>query len=155
MIPWILCGLLLVSYWPLWRSAQRHALATAGAALGDIGAERDELRVQVERAREEAGEARDQKSRYFDKISGIEKEMTGWKNLYREQAIGHGNAQALMMNVIEHQQKLLRAKGVRFDVPEVLRALREEFQATHELPSKDAEALMVLAEKKQPALGAG
>lgn len=88
------------------------------------------LRVQLDAAR-------DKTSRYFDLISEMEKERNGWHKLHQEECIGHGNAQNLMMGTIEDMARTMSAKGLRFQIPRVLHAVREEFLQSFELPARE------------------
>ena len=86
--------------------------------------------------REVAQAERDKSSRYFLKITDFENERNQWQKLYSDQSIGHGNAQNLMMHTIEQLAAQLAAKGVKFKVPKVLQAIRDEFAETHEMPAR-------------------
>lgn len=88
--------------------------------------------------------ARAQKDRYFEVISGFEKQRNDWHALYVEQSIGHGNAQNLMMDTIEQMGKVLSSKGIRFSIPRVLHEVRAEFLEKYEMPARADE----LGEKK-------
>ena len=169
MMTWILaaaCVLLVLGYWPLFRLAVRRAHQlldeTSLGMLRKCRADAEQLvaqhkqdleafGAQVETARLEAQDARDHKSRYFLKIAEIEQEMTTWKNLYQEQSIGHGNAQAMMMRTIEHLGSLLKKHGVKFELPRALNAVRADFEEEHAAPAREA---VKLASQEQPKLPA-
>ncbi len=182
MIPWICVGLLVLGYPLLWWLGRRRQRAferaldsatTYSAQQADelreqlasawtqaLAAARAEVVTELAAARAEATAERDKSSRYFLKISDFERERTQWQNLYTSQSIGHGNAQNLMMRTIEDFARLLQNHGVKVVVPKVLSAIREEFQATHEQPSralaeavKSAEAQLA-APTTEPALTA-
>ncbi len=113
------------------------------------------LRVEIERARDVADGERAKTARYFAKISDFERERTTWQTSYYEQSLGHGNAQQLMMNTIETLAKQLQAAGIQPRIPNVIFAVREEFVAQHEQPSRDALAAIEaakLALSQQPTV---
>jgi len=113
-------------------------------------------RIEVERARDIAGAADAKTDRYFEQISVFEKQRDHWQKLYFDQAVGHGNAQSLMMGTIEKLCRDLVAKGARPQVPKVLYTLREEYIQTHELPAREGLAALnhkqVIAEAGAQAL---
>ncbi len=92
-------------------------------------------------------DARAQKDRYYDKIAEFEKQRNDWHRLYVEQSIGHGNAQNLMMDVIEQMGKVLTAHKIRFNIPRVLHEVRAEFLERYEMPARADELAEKLIEK--------
>lgn len=107
-----------------------------------------DLRIAVEHAREVATTERDRTSRYFAKISAMAEERDGWHHLYTQQAIGHGNAQNLMMGEIEKLARALSAKGVTYQMPRILQEVREEFLGKYETPARTSTPLSEM--KLQP-----
>ncbi len=94
------------------------------------------LTEQVAELRVGIDTERDKTSRYFTAIDGIKKERDDWHQLYTGQAIGHGNAQNLMMGEIEKLARALAAKGVRYSMPRVLQEVREEYLGKYEMPAR-------------------
>lgn len=69
---------------------------------------------------------------YFDKIEEVLTERDSWRKLYNEQASGHDNAQALMMNTIHNLAKSYQAatgKTPRLDP--LIEAVRQDFVGNH------------------------
>lgn len=95
-----------------------------------------ELRVQLDATRELVTRERDKTSRYFTKISDMEHERDEWHQLYTGQAIGHGNAQNLMMGEIEKLARVLAAKGVKYSMPMILQEVRAEYLGKYEMPAR-------------------
>lgn len=93
---------------------------------------------EVERAREIASAETAKRERYFEQLAVFEKQRNeAWKN-YFDQAIGHGNAQNLMMTTIERFARELQARGGRPQIPKVLYKVREEYLLSHEVPAREA-----------------
>lgn len=127
----------------LWHTRRVSAVFMAGTKI--LTTEMGELKLQIE-------EARAQKDRYFDKISEMEKQRDEWHALYTSQAIGHGNAQNLMMGEIEKLARALAVKGVRYKMPMVLQAVREEFLQTYEMPARADTSLQEMVEQSRQKL---
>ena len=104
-----------------------------------------DLQIGVERAREQVGQERDKTSRYVKQILAIERERDDWHNLYTGQAIGHGNAQNLMMGEIEKLARTLAAKGVKYSMPRILQDVREEYLGKYEMPARADKPLPEIA----------
>lgn len=138
MISWVLLAIACLGYPVLWKLRARHWTKVFEAGTRLLTEEVTTLKIEVERSREVATEERAKRERYFGSISKAESECLRWKDLYHSQSIGHGNAQELMMRTITNAQQALAAKGVKFSIPSVLYAIREEFQAQHEMPSRAA-----------------
>jgi hypothetical protein len=67
-------------------------------------------------------------------IAGILQERdTAWK-LYDEQAIGHGNAQVLMMSGIAYLHQELAKRGVNIEMPSIIRETHEQYVEGHVTP---------------------
>ncbi len=161
LVVWLLLG-----YPLLWVLARQRAAKVLAATVDRMESESKttfmrgtqhlaeecaSLKVEVERAREVADEARAKTARYLDKISDFERERTTWQTSYFEQSVGHGNAQQLMMNTIETLAKQLQAKGVRPQIPSVIHAVRSEFEANHEMPARAALEAIEAAKAAQAA----
>jgi len=138
MITWVLLAISCLGYPLLWRLSARRWTRVFDAGTRMLAEEVATLKIEVERSREVASEERAKRERYFDSISKAERECQSWKDLYHSQSIGHGNAQELMMQTITNAQRVLAAKGVKLSIPRVLYAIREEFVAEHEMPSRAA-----------------
>jgi hypothetical protein len=152
MNPWVLpvivTVLLAVASYPLHLWRLRVVFLRGTRVLAEQVAS---LQIEVERARDVAQSERDKASRYFEKISDFEKERDEWRRLYTGQSIGHGNAQELMMKTIEDMGRVLSQKGIRFQIPKVLHAVREEFLGTYELPAREVEAAQKAIEAAKEA----
>ena len=110
------------------------------------------LKIEVERARDVAGDERARTARYFEKITDFERERTTWQTSYYEQSLGHGNAQQLMINTIETLARQLQENGVRPQIPKIIYAIREEYQTQHEMPALAAlEAIRAVEAAKASA----
>ncbi len=64
-------------------------------------------------------------------IESVIQQRDGWCKLYDDQAIGHGNAQAIMMGVIEHQALKLRQAGIEVPLPPVIQETMGVFVQEH------------------------
>lgn len=142
--------------WVGWRYSRRFTERTFMRGTALLAEECASLKVEVERAREVAADERSKRERYFAKISEFERERTDWQERYYAQSIGHGNAQDLMMSTIENLARQLQSLGHRPKIPSVLHALRSEYQASHEMPSRAAmeaiESAKALVTKPQPSI---
>ncbi len=107
-----------------------------------LAAENGALQVALETARAE-------KERYYLQIAEFEKQRNAWHALYVEQTIGHGNAQNMMMEVIDAMGRRLSESGIKFKIPRVLHEVRSEFLEQHEMPAR--EQAEKLAEKTPPS----
>jgi len=96
-------------------------------------------------------QARAEKERYYLQIAEFEKQRDGWHGLYIEQTIGHGNAQNLMMEVIDQMGRKLSEHSIKFRVPHVLHEVRAEFNEKFEQVARADAA--ELAQKKSTKSG--
>lgn len=140
-----LCAGHVLLWWALdryrrWEHANLQAAFMEGTRL--LAEECATLKLEVERAREIAQDERSKRERYFTQLEAFEKQRVEWQELYFAQSVGHGNAQSLMMQTIERLSRELQAKGGRPVIPKVLHALRGEFEERHELPARQAQALL-------------
>lgn len=122
----------------LFRVLLRRLDSSLAAECAELNRRISELTSELERAREVTQDERARRERYFEKISEFEKERSGWQKLYYEQAIGHGNAQELMMGTIEALANQVQALGGKPRIPSVLQAVRSEYVTHHELPARAA-----------------
>jgi hypothetical protein len=66
------------------------------------------------------------------RIEGILKERDGWRELYNDQAAGHDNAQALMMNTISNLAKSYQAAtGKTPKLDPLIEVVRTDFVGKH------------------------
>jgi len=136
-----ICLLLLVGY-PLAFLLHRGRLKRVFMRGTEILVQQvTELRLQLDAAREVTTQERDKTSRYFTKISEMERERDDWHQLYTGQAIGHGNAQNLMMGEIEKLARVLAAKGVKYSMPMILQEVRAEYLGDYEMPARASKSL--------------
>jgi len=140
MISWILVAILALGYPALWFERRRHLKRVFEVGTRHLSEQVGELRQQLE-------DERGRRERFQAKNSEISDERDGWIKLYHDQAIGHGNAQNLMMEVIDRLGAQLSSRGIKVKVPSVISLMREEFMTQHELPSRKAMELLKKAEE--------
>ena len=75
---------------------------------------------------------------YFSAIEGACNERTGWAQKYQQMAAEAGNAQDLMLSVVEGLCRQLEALGKKAEVPKIIRQLRAEFCGRHVTPKKES-----------------
>jgi len=154
MVYALVAGLSFVLAWWLrgsrLKAHHERALAEKNAMLDILRADSAASLAQLEHALTEAITERDKSSRYFLKITEFEQERDRIQVLYTRHAIGHGNAQQLMMNTIETLVRQLQAKGVRAQIPKVLHVVREEYQANYEVPARAAAEAIAKAQGAAP-----
>lgn len=68
-------------------------------------------------------------------IETVLKERDGWIELYDKQSIGHGNAQAIMMDAIGYLEAQLSAAGVTVELPGIVRQTQDQYLMAHVLPA--------------------
>jgi len=95
------------------------------------------LRGQLNDMSDELELARLQRDTYFTKIDSIANERDIWIDLHNREAIGHGNAQNMMMGTIDALGRQLVALGERPKIPRVIQEVREEYQAAFETPARE------------------
>lgn len=140
MISWILVTILALGYPVLWLERRRHTKRVFETGTRHLSEQVGELRHLLD-------DERAQKGRFQAKNSEISDERDGWIKLYHDQAIGHGNAQNLMMEVIDRLGAQLSSRGIKIKIPSVISLMREEFMQKHELPSREAMELLKKAEE--------
>jgi hypothetical protein len=90
---------------------------------------------ELEAARFAAKDWERRATEYRDSNAGIIGERDAWNRLYDEQSIGHGNAQAMMMDAIQHLQRKLRDAGVTVALPPIIRETQELYRERHVEPA--------------------
>jgi hypothetical protein len=68
-------------------------------------------------------------------VESVLKQRDQWCDLYNEQSIGHGNAQAIMMDAIAFLERKLRQAGVEVTLPPVVRETQELYRDRHVEPA--------------------
>lgn len=96
----------------------------------------EDMSGELDSAREAREAARAERDRYLVKVSDLAQERDAWMNLQRREAIGHGNAQNLMMQTIDGLGRQLQQAGKTPKIPAVIAQVREEFQAKFEDPAR-------------------
>ncbi len=155
MISWICVAVLVLGYPLFWLERRRHLKRAFERGTKHLTDQMGELQYQLETARTMFEDERGQKQRFQAKNLEIQTERDQWIKLYHDQAIGHGNAQNLMMEVIDRLGAQLTSRGIKYKVPSVLQLMREEFMQNHELPSRKALELLERAKdvtQKTPEL---
>jgi len=155
MISWMICGLLLAGYPLFWlgyrRYANRHTSRVFEAGHRVLTQQIADMQAQLEAAREQRDAADAQTHRYQLKITGVLAERDQWTSLYYEQSVGHGNAQSLLMDLVNQMGARLQRAGVKFEMPQGIATIRQEFMDKHEGPATRALELMELAKKNMKA----
>lgn len=142
-LPLLVIVLLLAVIWLVWaaRRPLQIDLTRArkeGAAAAALGAELThalELSNAAATLALRQGKEWERKAgEYRDAIEGILKERDTWNQLYDQQTIAHGNAQAIMMSVIGHlHQRLVRA-GIEVTLPDAVHEVHVAFLENHVAP---------------------
>lgn len=94
-----------------------------------------QLTAQLTRTSGESLDWERKASEYRNTIGGVLVERDNWNRLYDEQSIGHGNAQAIMMDAITFLQRKLQAAGVEVQLPDVVRETQELYRERHIAPT--------------------
>lgn len=124
-------------------SEANETVGELAAALNDLNASRVEFEGQVRRvvaselgaARAAAVDWERRAEEYRGTIQGVLKERDNWNKLYDEQSIGHGNAQAVMMDAIGHLVRLLRKAGVDPKLPAIIQETQDLYRERHVEPA--------------------
>jgi len=88
--------------------------------------------VVAEKFEAEVSEATRKAQEYFDKIEEVISEREVWRKLYHDQALGHDNAQGLMMRQIDELSRAFqRETGKRFKLNPTISKVRGEWDSKH------------------------
>ncbi len=104
MISWVICGVLLLGYPAFWLERRRHTRVVFERGHALLTQHLGDLQQQLEQARETT-------HRYQLKIGDTLAERDRWVTLYYEESIGHGNAQDMMMGLINRMGAKLQQAG--------------------------------------------
>lgn len=113
-------------------AATQEGLAESNAALRQSA---EELAFVKGRWHEEETRA----DSFSSVVAGILKERDQWRDLYFEESVAHGNAQADMMAFIEAAVHALKKAGINVVVPPVLAELQNTHANNHANPSRSAQ----------------
>lgn len=125
------------------RAAQRDLsskVAAAAKAASELALDgsAELLREVTEQLQRTLAERNDFERRAEENRKTIEtvlKERDGWIELYDKQSIGHGNAQAIMMDAIGYLEAQLSAAGVTVELPGIVRQTQDQYLMAHVLPA--------------------
>jgi hypothetical protein len=141
MHPVLICVLLgvllLVSpfmWWRGWKAGARAELESAKTEVVAAHVKLHEARQVAEHCRLQWEEWERKAKGYQGINSGILTERDNWQHLYFDQAVGHGNAQAMMMSTIDYLAGRLRGLGVEVPLPAALSQVQQEFTRQHVTP---------------------
>jgi len=126
---------LLLAGWQLYAALKREA--AAALALAGTTDLISRLTEQLKRTTLDLEDAERRVLENRDAIASALKQRDQWGRLYDEQAIAHGNAQAMMMGAIEMLERKLSGAGVSVELPPVIRETQALYLERHVTPVLD------------------
>jgi hypothetical protein len=154
----------IVGYALVFRAKCLSVVEACRAAKKDMDADRcadstklDELHAELEHWKAEAANEVRRRAEVVQTIVTVQKERDTWKDLYLRCATEHGVAQDIMMQEIQHLQRLLKQNGIKGAEGLRSRNVTDEFRANYLEPLKrlgDARGTLTLPLQKQVDLPA-
>lgn len=137
-----------------WKAGEKSWLVSGQLAIQiatrDLNELVDGLRAQLERT---SADLVDQERRSEERRLVIERvlqERDTWQNLYSDQAIAHGNAQAVMMDAVEFLERKLRQAGITVNLPDIIRHTQANYVDRHVEPLLRSSVATAVPVKEPP-----